>query len=75
MQPNETVRRRERDEKNYFINNICNNRFICMGDKYSQSNRQKGYNIGKSGADGWFGSDTKDAVIAFQSANDLYADE
>ena len=33
-----------------------------------------GYDVGSSGADGWFGDDTKDAVVAFQSANGLNTD-
>jgi len=33
-----------------------------------------GYNVGSSGADGWFGSDTKNALIEFQKANGLDAD-
>jgi len=33
-----------------------------------------GYDVGSSGADGWFGSDTEDALIAFQDNNGLDAD-
>jgi len=33
-----------------------------------------GYDVGSSGADGWFGSDTESALIDFQAANDLDAD-
>ena len=33
-----------------------------------------GYDVGSSGADGWFGGDTKTALIDFQSNNDLDAD-
>ena len=33
-----------------------------------------GYNVGSSGADGWFGTDTKNALIDFQSNNGLDAD-
>jgi peptidoglycan hydrolase-like protein with peptidoglycan-binding domain len=33
-----------------------------------------GYDVGSSGADGWFGSDTKDALVAFQDNNGLEAD-
>jgi len=33
-----------------------------------------GYDVGSNGADGWFGSDTKDALIEFQDANGLDAD-
>jgi hypothetical protein len=33
-----------------------------------------GYNVGNSGADGWFGADTEEALILFQDANDLDAD-
>jgi len=33
-----------------------------------------GYDVGSSGADGWFGSDTESALMDFQSANGLDAD-
>ena len=33
-----------------------------------------GYDVGSSGADGWFGSDTESALMDFQATNDLDAD-
>ena len=32
------------------------------------------YDVGTNGADGWFGSDTKSALISFQDANGLEKD-
>ena len=49
------------------------------GTKHQVKELQKfleafGYDVGTNGADGWFGSDTKSALIEFQKKNSLDAD-
>lgn len=59
----------------------CTKHYLQINNKYYRMNKwlqnrllQSGYSVGKSGADGYFGKDTKNALIKYQKDHKLTAD-